>query len=319
MTDLLSRAGGPHSAALAVSDAGTVVGTAGARPFRWQSGRFTWLLARGAGAACGVDDYGEAVGWLQLPELEGKRPAHWRRDAVRLLELPDDAMEGCAEALSQSGLAVGTVRRVDGTQRATTWRPGDVSFLPNPRPGSSTSASAVAGAWIAGTSQLPGGQPQACVWHGGDAVDLGCRGVVRSEAHDVNRHGVVVGEMTNANGNQRACRWTDGRVRDLGTLGGLTSVAHGVNDRGQIIGEADTPDGWRHACAWVGGDIHDLGTLGGPTSSAFAINDQGTVVGIGSTGVGALGVAIKHGGWSWEEHAFACRVQPPYAPSGGFD
>lgn len=316
LADVLGRRGGPCSTALAVSDTGTVVGSAAGRPFRWQSGEWRWLLTRGAGVACGVDDYGEAVGWLQVPELGRRRPALWRRDAVRLLELPPGASSGEATALSQSGVAVGTVCRSDGSTVATTWRAGEVATLAGHRDDVSTAATAVAGSWIAGTRRRHGAPAQACLWANGALVGLDSSGVPGSVAHDVNLHGVVVGEMTNAAGRTRACRWTDGRLRDLGTLGGRSSVARAINDHGVIVGEAETIDGDRHACAWVSGDIWDLGTLGGTTSAACAVNDDGTVVGTASTGVGALGIAFRPGGWSWEEHAFMCRLSTFDIPGG---
>jgi probable HAF family extracellular repeat protein len=81
------------------------------------------------------------------------------------------------------------------------------------------------------------------------------------------------------------------RMRDFGTLGGTTATAVAISGS-VVVGSSATAQGQDHAFAYDFAEpvatrrMRDLGTLGGPTSYAIAVSDR-LVVGTSTTATGA--------------------------------
>jgi uncharacterized membrane protein len=304
-TDLLGRSGGPRSIALAIDDDGRIGGTASGRPFVWVEGRASWLLDRGAGAVTGFGQGGTAVGWVQSAERGVAVPLYWSSTGrARFLTIP----AGCRGALATAAdgdIVVGTAHR-DGSHRAVSWHDGHLRVLDDSG-ALATYAEAVSGRAVAGGVTTCEGRSVAVVWRDGrreHLEDLGCGAVARA----VDASGVVAGEVRDPRGAARPCRWVDGSLELLHTLGGTGGAVHDSGADGVLVGVSADGLDQRRATLWDHSGPHDLGTLGGTTSAAHAVNRHGVVVGIASTGAGALGFALRPGGWSWEDHAFVSRA-----------
>lgn len=139
----------------------------------------------------------------------------------------------------------------------------------------------------------------------GFASDLGTLGGDRSEAHDINASGEVVGSANISTGADHAAAWHEGQAtNDLGTLAGAyESYAEAVNDGGAVAGYslyATYGAGpTAHATLSVPGQpIQDLGVLPGYAGSyAEDVNSSAQVVGYVRDIVG------NHGAFVWSPGA----------------
>jgi probable HAF family extracellular repeat protein len=148
---------------------------------------------------------------------------------------------------------------------------------------------------VAGYFRTSAGHYHPFLWQDGKLTDLGVLAHGSFEfgyAHDINRHGHVVGQSAVAGGEywaqSHAFVWRDGVMTDLGTLGGSESAAFRINDRGQILGFSSSATGEPHAVLWEHGRIVDLGV-----ESASDINNRGQVV-------GAATINDEYGVYLWQ-------------------
>ena len=141
---------------------------------------------------------------------------------------------------------------------------------------------------IAGSYRLPDGTTHACLWRGGQLIDLGTLpGATSSRAVAINDEGDVGGtSWDHGHVHEHAFIWSDGRMTALGTLGGDQSGAAAIDGAGRVVGMSTTASGATHAFVWQQGVMTDLGALGGGQSRATAIDEEGVVVGTSRTGPG---------------------------------
>lgn len=129
------------------------------------------------------------------------------------------------------------------------------------------------------STELPGGQLRAFLYHQGSAEALGPPGLELAP-HAINNRGHVVGVAVYDLFNRRAFVHRRGSLVDLGTLGGSLSTALAINDAGTIVGVAEIRRGVFHPFAYSRGEMMDLADLLGSTAGPAAINDTGDIAGI---------------------------------------
>jgi probable HAF family extracellular repeat protein len=278
----LGSVGTKFTGAIAISNNGTVAGTAVSSRGDWSALRSSGgggmdLLARDA-MAVGVNDSGHIVGtsWSS----DGPSATVWQDGAALSLGIPNSYGTG----INDAGTVVGGGQ--NGTHGSafvhsgaeTTWI--DV--------GISSSAYAVNNhGQVAGSAEMAPGMFRAFIWSSATGpLVFGTLGGRSSYANGLSDSGVVVGSSITRSGDLHAYRSDAAGMQDLGTLGGNLSAAYGVNSAGTIVGYSYTAENAMHAFVWTGGMLYDLNALVSPGSgwtleSAFGINELGQIVGSG--------------------------------------
>jgi probable HAF family extracellular repeat protein len=258
---LTERDGDVESAALAINDAGLIVGSSARIPgataaVAWTSGGIVDLGRVGCNcpeylAAYGVNAGGAVVG-ESMRLYVGDVAFAWQQGVlVPLFSTVTGANSG-AFGLNDAGQIVGFVNGESGS-----------TFGPNPQP---------------------------AVWSGGTWMLLGTLGGSSGTARAINAWGGIVGEAgldPAVSNRSHAFFWALGSgMADLGTLGGVSSVATAISGT-LVVGQSDMADGSTH------GFIYDLNGPGTPVdlndllvtaakwtvASASGINGGGTIVG----------------------------------------
>lgn len=243
--DLGTVEGYEHTAGLAISNAGEIVGALYRTPwqephaFRWYAGEMMPVGEFDDGQlveARGVNRHGDLVGWWNLEGLH-----------IRAF------MQG---------------------------RDGTLSELPAP-PGHPTSIAFDINDFgqIAAYSQDEKGYPHALLIQGDEVIDLGNLGGYYAMSYGICNAGYVVGKSDNRSREEHAFIWYNGRMMDLGTLGGDYSDARGINDSGQVVGTSSNKSGFSRAFYYENGVMTEIGTLGGLSSYGMDINSEGLAVG----------------------------------------
>jgi probable HAF family extracellular repeat protein len=240
-------------------------------------------LGGGSGAAYGINDAGQVVGYATTANARG-HAFLW--DGGVLTDLGTlGGLGSVANAVNQKGQVVGFSDTGTVPVRAFLWQDGVLTDL---APGSRYSfASGIndAGQVVGFSEPPPGSGPGgAFLWQDGVLTDLGTLpGGLGSEAFHINDAGQVVGDSGVSVGTDlvlHAFLWQDGVMTDLGTPpGDRESVASGINSAGQVVGasgDLSNDDPSLHAAVWQDGTWNVVGPLG---SGATAINDSGQVVG----------------------------------------
>ena len=239
----LGTLGGNDAEALAVNDAGVIVGgsttRAGVnRPFLWDGVmRDLGLPAGGTwGRATGLNNTGTVVGEVAVNGYF--RPYIWTSTTgPRTLPVPADKLNGYASAVNDGGTVVG--------------------------------------------SYGPGQNLHAAIWQNGVLIDIHPVSGGTSDAFSISAAGDVVGYY-NATGQGNSVpfvRTAAGEVRFLPCpVGGVCSAA-AISGLGDIVGSVTLADGTSHAYRWNDRGVGTHGVIGGAGTGAFAVSDGGFVAG----------------------------------------
>jgi chitinase len=283
---------GWESTALGLNNLGDVVGFAGSPadpsvplPFLYHGGQMTAIGAE-RGAAHGVNDAGQAVGYVDAPNHVVVRAFVYQNGVFTDLgTLPAVERSAAAYAINRTGTIAGITNLGRGSRAFVYWR-----GLMLPLPGLAFEARGVNDGGDV-TGLLGRFQDhelrvdRGFLFSGLRLIDLGTMdgdpGSLTRPA-GINNHRQIAGTasmMTRLA--DHAFLWQDGVFQDLGTLRGGYSDATGLNNRGDVVGLSDAS-----AFVYRDGAMIDLNQAIARGESIWpivqdvtAINDRGQIVG----------------------------------------
>jgi len=283
--------GGPSASAVALNDAGQVVGVSTTRKgvphaFRWSKATgMIDLAAPGSGysSAAAINNKGWVTGSADF--TPGNRTAFRWTPGAGMVNLGSLGQNSAGVALNDAGIVVGASDTAPPGQgrQAVRW-PGTTPIPITPE------ASPFASAFdINNAGQIVGDSiSSAFLWSPQDGfTDLGISYQDFPRAEQVTEKGVVLGNLYRTNGTIGfVWRRTTGAIA-LGTRSVDASVARDINSRGQVVGHYNY-----RAFVWTRTEgVVDLNTrlVNAPPGlrlvQAVAISDNGAIVAAGNTGL----------------------------------
>ena len=114
-------------------------------------------------------------------------------------------------------------------------------------------------------------------------------GPANSYATDINKSGVVTGNVFVNNNSPRGFLNRGSGVVYLGTLGGTSSDAVAINDKGQVLGQWTTSAGQTRGFIYYAGTRRDIGVIPGRSTRFTDINNNGFITAQGTVPDGESG------------------------------
>jgi hypothetical protein len=253
--------GYPSGTALAVNDAGTVVGVLRDVPGPYQNIGAVWsdgvltLLEPGRGGlyceASAINGIGQIVGYREIASDDVDVPFFWEAGEFTMIN-PGRFIQGYASDISGSGHVVGHFGSMTSGGRGFSWQAGKTTILDPVAGGSGSQAEGINDHQaIVGSSVVPSRGPlpkvpQATLWENGTVVGLpNLPPFSGSHATAINNRGTVLGRCLLPREPQQfdwdpPVIWIDGKVIDLNPLMKVSTYCfiqtpHDINDTGQIL------------------------------------------------------------------------------------
>lgn len=233
---------GPGIAAIAqgINDQGLIAGTtfsqSGAQATLWYDGQ-AWAAGNFSGSsyATDVNNAGQVVG------SAGGRAFIAQNGRANVFGEVLGGLSSTANAVNESGAAVGTVQKNWHQSRGYIWYNGQTQWIGTLGGNSSYAIDINNAGQTAGHAQTATGWLHAFVYQDGHMLDLGTLGGSMSYAYGINNGGDVVGYSWRADGTLGAFLWMNGVMIDLAGLiegadGWQITEAYAINDAGQIAG-----------------------------------------------------------------------------------
>ncbi len=294
-------AGTVYSSALAISDAGHLVGFhdngSVSLPFvlNPDGSQVFQQMGAGFGYAAAVNSAGVSAG---VSSLGGGTAMRWAANGQSQALAAQQA-----NGINRQGHVVGSTGSAAFFWAEDT---GVQSLLPLAA-GRVASASAVNDQrWVVGWAGDSAGLGRPVLWLPGYAPqDLGSLGGAEGYANAINNCGDVAGVAGTAQG-YRAFVWdSNSGMRSLGTLGGSYSEARGINSAAQVVGWSSDGAGASHAFIWrEGAGMSNLNTLTGASfyvAAAHGINRYAQIAFSGAASATATvtqaGMLTLHPDW----------------------
>lgn len=242
--------------------------------------RLPVLAGYESATAMALNDAGTVVGFQTRSVID--TPVKWAKGRISVLKLPKGAVGGQARDINNSGVIVGTVRLRDGSTHAAIWTHGRPRVLQTP-PISEiegldvTFANGVSDAGVVVGSTWAGGEEEPLSWSGpGSSWHTIAQRLGR--AVDVNSAGrVIVMETSPALLMRGSFGQVDGPISPVPTASdAYASSVQDINESGTVVGfeMVDRSSADYEGVAWVGGVRTVV-----PVTLPAAINDSGVIAG----------------------------------------
>jgi probable HAF family extracellular repeat protein len=291
----LGTLGGAQSYAVAINDAGLLVGWSQTGSGGWHAFLYDGVmydlgtLGGSASEAWDINSAGQIVGYATTAGDAAARAFLYADEVMQALPTLGGT-HGYAAGINTAGQIVGWSSTAgDGAVHAFLYADGQIRDL-GTLGGTDSWAQAINDAGqVVGMSYTAGNAAIHAFLYdpsiSDEMLDLGTLGGVQSGGWSINIAGQIAGFVQPAgDAASQAALYDpgDGAWQILGAPGG-SSEAYGINDAGWLVGGfRSSGDAWR-AFHYADGALHELGTLGGLNSEAYGLNAQGWIVGWSET------------------------------------
>ena len=238
------------------------------------------------GAAMAISDAGHIVGTSSFFMFFGSRAVIWHNGAVTDMGVVPGTDHCQGNSVNDNGVVAGScMSDFGGSGYAFRWSQSDgqdVIMEPLQNEDAQGNGIDAQGKIVGGHGESVG----AFMWNNGAVTPL-INGPFGASAMAINDQNQIVGWNSAPGFILSAFRWSNGSSIPLGTLGGNSSRAQDINNNGWIVGSSNISPGVEHAFVWIDGTMHDLHDLIPESSGWFlgvaeAINDKNQIVGNGT-------------------------------------
>lgn len=276
----LGEAGDWFSEARDINNAGQIVGivqsTSGSesqRAFIWENGVRRLILTDVKMIANAVND----AGWVAGSFYPGTQQEGYLWQDSMIINLGHLGGHGVyPTGINDMGQVIGIGATASGKVRAFLWENGSIDSLPSPPGWNGSTAISAKGinnnGQIIGDTGFDDGFVHPFIWENGGITLMG---LPRSEVHDINDQGYIVGFSFVA---FAGFRWKDGVLEEI--FPGNVTPAWRINENNQIISFRDS--------LWQDGTVYDINALLDSSANGwtdiyfYGMNDLGQLVGGGT-------------------------------------